>query len=658
MPTTLARRKRVFHALALFYSLALGTYLAPNAFGAAVPAPEKLLSEDTLFVVTAPDFSKLRDTFKNSPQNQLWSDPALKPFRDHFMAKWNEEFVKPLERELDIRLDDYTSLPQGQVTFAITKPGSAADGSAEIGILFLVDTKSKSAQLKTNLTNLRKKWVDAGKTLRTEKVRDFEFSIVSLSSNDVPSTIKEFFPQKTEVHELGEENDTKAPPKNELVIGQADSLLIVGNSTKAVEKVVIRLTGGSMPALGELAAYNANHQALFRDAPLYGWLNLKAVIDMLAKSSAEKKESDAAPDPFGSPKMDKLLAAFGVNGLRTAAFSVRSSGEGTMLQFFLGVPDSGRQGFFKILAGEPKESSPPPFIPADAVKFQRWRLDGQKLWATLEKTLRDINPQWINSLNMAIDMANTNAKEKDAGFDVRKTLIGNLGDDIITYEKAAKSGADPKSGASIFLLGSPKPEDLAAALKTIFTMLNPTAAAATEREFLGHKIFSIPAPSLPIPTMGAGRSGPRTLNYSASGGYVAMSSDASILEEFLRSSESQAKTLREIHGLTEASQKVTSPGTGLFGYENNAETMRMLFEALKKGPSSATNLGSSLSPLATTLGIASPDKNIKDWMDFSLLPPFERIAKYFYFSVYSGSSTVDGLTFKMFAPAPPALHAK
>ncbi len=655
MLTTLPRRKRVFHALALFFNLAFVNYLAV----AAVPPPEKLLSDDTLFVVTAPDFSKLRETFKSSPQNQLWSDPALKPFRDHFMSKWNEEFVKPLERELDIHFDDYTSLPQGQATFAVTQLGSNAKEGPEIGILVLVDTKSKSGQLKTNLTNLRKKWVDAGKTLRTEKVRDVEFSVVSLSSNDVPSTLKEFFPQKTEVHELGEENDPKSAAKNELAIGQADSLLIVGDSVKAVEKVVIRLTGGSAPALSELAAYSGNHQALFRDTPLYGWVNLKAVIDMLAKSSAEKKESDAAPDPFGAPKADKLLAAFGVSGLRTAAFTVQSSGEGTMLQFFLGVPESGRQGFFKILTGEPKESSPPPFVPADAIKFQRWRLDGQKLWATLEKTLKDINPQWINSLNMAIDMANTNAKEKDPGFDVRKTLIGNLGDDIITYQKAAKAGADPTSGASIFLLGSPKPEDLAAALKTIFTMLNPTAATPTEREFLGRKIFSIPAPSLPIPMAAGKPSGPRTLNYSASGGYVAMSSDASILEEYLRSSESQAKALRETPGLNDASQKVSSPGTGLFGYENNAETMRVLFEALRKGSTSGTSLtGGALNPITGALGIASPDKNMKDWMDFTLLPPFERIAKYFYFTVYSGSSTVDGLSFKMFAPAPPGLRGK
>jgi hypothetical protein len=649
MLTILVRCKRVSHALALFFGLSLGTYTAI----AAVPPPEKLLSDDTLLVITAPDFSKLRETLKSSPQSQFWNDPAMKAFREHFMEKWNDEFVKPLERDLDVRLEDYTSLPQGQVTFALTQLRGKDGG--ELGVLFLVDTKSKSGQLKTNLTNLRKKWVDSGKTLRTEKIHDFEFSIVSLSSNDVPATLKEFFPQRTEVHELGED-ESKGANKSELVIGQADSLLIVGDSTKAVEKVAIRLTGGSMPALSEAAAYQADHQAHFRDAPLYGWVNLKAVVDMLAKSASEKKESDASPDPFGAPRTDKMLAAFGVNGLRSAAFTAQSLADGTLLQFFLGAPEGSRQGFFKVLAGEAKESSAPPFVPADAVKFQRWRLDGQKVWATIEKTLKDISPQWLNSLNMALEMANTNAKEKDPGFDVRKTLIGNLGDDIITYEKAAK-GSDPKSGPSIFLLGSPKPEELAAALKTVFTLLSPTGSP-TEREFLGRKIFSMPAPSLPIPMMGVSKpSAPKTLNYAASGGYVAMSTDASVLEEFLRSSESHNKALRETPGLTEAAQKVTSTGTGLFGYENNAETMRAVFESLRKGSNSATNLG-GLNPLTGALGIASPDKNIKEWMDFSLLPPYEKIAKYFYFTVYSGGSTVDGLTFKMFAPVPPALHSK
>ena len=40
----------------------------------------------------------------------------MKPFHDKFMAKWNEEFVAPLERDLGVKLSDFTDLPQGQLT--------------------------------------------------------------------------------------------------------------------------------------------------------------------------------------------------------------------------------------------------------------------------------------------------------------------------------------------------------------------------------------------------------------------------------------------------------------------------------------------------------------------------------------------------------------
>src|SRR5688572_11745485 len=82
---------------------------------AAVPPPEKLLPPDTLFVVSAPDWTKLRDVYKKSPQCQFWDDPGIKQFREKFQTKWNEDFVKPLERDLGVKLDDYSALLQGQI---------------------------------------------------------------------------------------------------------------------------------------------------------------------------------------------------------------------------------------------------------------------------------------------------------------------------------------------------------------------------------------------------------------------------------------------------------------------------------------------------------------------------------------------------------------
>src|SRR5205807_9286573 len=103
------------------------------------------------------------------------------------------------------------------------------------------------------------------------------------------------------------------------------------------------------------------------------------------------------------------------------------------------------------------------------VKFRRWRLDGQKAWAMLEKMLTEISPQSINGVNFILDTANTAAKDKDPSFDIRKNLIGNLGDDMISYEKAARGNSPEQlqSPPSLFLLGSPHAEQLTAALKSV-----------------------------------------------------------------------------------------------------------------------------------------------------------------------------------------------
>jgi hypothetical protein len=633
--------------------------VAPRTASAApVPPPDKLLPEDTLFLLTIPDFAKGYEIYQKWPQSQFWADPAMKPFRDKFVTKLKEDFIQPLERELSLKFEQLSGLAQGQITLAITQNGWDGKSDKEPAFLLLIDTKDRSSQLKTNIAELRKRWADANKPLRVEKVRDFEFLVLTLTTNDVPKTFKKFFPPALETHELGEQEGKKPDEKSEVFIGHAESLFIMSDSLKPVERIVARATGASTPVLGEQDSFSRDYQAFFRDAPLYGWLNAKSLVEVLARVSAEKKENPAAPNPFEVVKPEKLVGATGLLGLRSVAFSVQPVEQGALTQFFLGVPESGRQGIFKILAAEAKESTPPPFVPAEAVKYQRWRIDGQKAWGTLEKMAAEISPQLVSGLNFLLDTANLAGKEKDPGFDLRKNLIGNLGDDMISYEKNPRgpSPAEIEDPPSVFLLGSANAEQLAASLKNLFVFFNQGASSPSERDFLGRKIFTVTMPSMPLPMGGGNQGPPRSLHYAASGGYVAMSSDAPALEEYLRSGDSNAKKLREVQGLNDASQRVLGPGSGLFGYENQAETMRVVFEALKRDPSSSTNMG-TLAMLSGMPGRTTPERNFGEWLDFSLLPGFERVSKYFYFIVYGGATTSDGLTYRMYSPVPPQLKA-
>ncbi|MCX6913944.1 MAG: hypothetical protein NT167_12980, partial [Verrucomicrobia bacterium] len=70
-----------FALLALQISLLLSLALTS---GAAIPAPEQILPDDTLLLVTAPDYGKLHEIWQRSPRNQFWNDPAMKSLHDKF----------------------------------------------------------------------------------------------------------------------------------------------------------------------------------------------------------------------------------------------------------------------------------------------------------------------------------------------------------------------------------------------------------------------------------------------------------------------------------------------------------------------------------------------------------------------------------------------
>src|SRR5262249_45059178 len=154
------------------------------------------------------------------------------------------------------------------------------------------------------------------------------------------------------------------------------------------------------------------------------------------------------------------------------------------------------------------------------------------------------------------------AKEKDPDFDIKRNLFGNLGDDLITYQKAptGTSAAELNSPPGLILIGSPKADQLAAALKSILILVNQEGTPPVEREFLGRKIFSA---HLPAGLLGGNpRATTQTLSYAASGGYVALTTDTAMLEEYLRSSDSKQKALRDASGLVDATGRIGGSGTG------------------------------------------------------------------------------------------------
>lgn len=619
--------------------------------GGAAPSPDKLLASDTLGVITVPDFSQAKKTYGQWPLAQFWNDAALKPFREKLVGKVKSDLLKPLEQEFGIKWSDLEGLAQGQVTLAVTQNGWDGKSDQSPGFLFLLDAKDKSEALKSTLVEMKKKWADAGKPSKSETIRDLEFTTLIFTSEDFAKVLEKAFPDPNEGHEsLDEPKSKKTPRKLQWLVGQSDSLLIVGNSAKDIEKLLIRQSGGAVPSLAEHTSFALNYSSMFRDSLVYGWVNIKTLTATLAKQLSNPNE--APPNLVqGFPKSDKLLATLGLAGLETVSFNLRDTADGCLTHLLVSVPESNRKGLVKLLSFEAKDANPPRFVPGDAVKFTRLRRDFQTVWATLENTLAEISPQMAGAVKMMVDFA---GKDKDPNFDLRKNLIGNLGDDFISYEKNPRKITleGLNSPPSLYLISSPKAEQLAAAIKAVGSVMPQPPSKLKERDFLGRKVFTLSLPPTPNPQ--GGKPIDQNLSYAASGGYVALSTDVAMLEEYLRSSESSGKTLSETAGLAEAAQKVGGMGTGLFSFENQNETTRAKFEALKKESGSLADLFNG-SPLKGRLGIGENDRKLKDWADFSLLPPHEAVAKYFSYAVWAGSVNSEGISFKWFSPIPPQL---
>jgi hypothetical protein len=642
--------------------------------GAEVLGPKELLPEDTIAVFSCPDWTKFQSYYRQSAYGQMWDDPAMKPFRDKFEKKFSSAIIEPLQKELGIKLTEYEALLQGQLTVAFTPP---TEGSSDpVGLLILLDAKDKSELLSSKLGELKKKWSEGNRPTKTEKIRDVEFTSITITPEESKGFFKRILGGADEKGKPDEDDkDAKEPKKKDeeakkenlqLRIGQSKSLLVIGENPKAIEKVLARQNGGLLGSLGEQAAFQKNRAASSRDAIAFAWLNWKPVYDLVLKGAEKSGQAEEGVGGMPNMKAEKILPLLGLKGLDSLGVSLSGGADGTMIDAFIAVPEAQREGLFRVFNLQAKDASPPPFVPADAVKFQRWRIDAQKSWSTLENLLNKLDPGIAAMVQSALQFA---GKDKDPNFDLKKSFFGNLGDDFIVYEKLPKSAkiADMSSPPSLFLLGSPQPEQIVDSIRMLTSLLPPTMSITPpkEREFLGKKIYTLTSVgAVPDEEEADDKKGEKkkgdaaaapptqTFNFAAAGGYVVMSSDTAILEEYLRNGEAPVKPLREVAGLNEAAAKVGGMDKGFFGYENQKENLRHTLEVLKNDKDALDKMFSFVFVLRMNDEGDDSGKGIKEWMDYTLLPGFDQISKYFSVATYSAGENNEGFFVKGYGPTP------
>ena len=583
---------------------------------AATPAPQKLLPPDTLLMVTIPDANSFRTGFNSTPTVMLWNDPVMGPFVKKAEAGI-KELIANAEKESGIKLADLLDLLQGQITLGVALPKQAVGPGTEPSVFLIVDSGAKAELLAKKFNEVKDKAAEKGQPLKATKVGAVEFF---------------------------------SPPgggAGKVYAGVSGSLLLVGNKLPALEKVVLAQGGGNAPSLAENPAYQAR-KAQFSDAVGYVWIDAGALVGILQAS---------LPETFGDGptaiSRDKTIAALGLNALKSIGISYHIKADGEYAEITMDAPKAERRGLFNLLAFEALDSGPPPFIGDDVSDFSRARFSPAKAWSQLEKMLVEISPAAAAGIGFVEGML----KQQDPDLDFRKNLIEVLGNDIIAWSKPPKGAKldDLTAQPSIFLIEATKPKNVMDTIRSIAKLASPEPPL--ERQFLDRTIYTYKMPNAGNPF---GELGEMSFHLTTFGGYVAVSTDNATLETYLRGPAATAtlKPLSQKPGLKEAADKVGGFNSGSFGYQNQVQTMRVLFDGARQGKSFLNEFpftelfGRGGAPDPVT---GLPGSNISKYIDFKALPAFEKIEKYFGFAVYGMVTTDKGYSVKMYSPRPAGL---
>jgi len=589
--------------------------------GRAAVTPESILPANTFALSTVPDANAARTAFNAVPLMRFWNDPSMARFTEKFSFAVEKNILEPLLIQANLDINEYSSLLQGQLTFALTRQV----GEEIPGAIFILDSGKNSETLKEKLADLRETLVDNAVPHDRLRIQGTDFIHVKAPEERGPMS-------------LG------------LFLGQSGTLMIgASNRALASEVVALHRAKKKGKSLKQNEDFVQRHEDQFKGALGYAWLDFSVVLEIAEEQIEKRLDPDEEQDPNPLvPTPDRVIGALGLKGLRSISVSVQQDKDGEMFHVFFDVPEAGRRGLFAMLAAPSKESGPPAFVGANVTSFGRLRHSGKELWEKFEGMITEITPAAAG----VIGVFEVSIRANDPDFNLKEQLIETLGDDFIVIEQPTEGGElnDIISPSSLFLMKSTKPAVTSKAIRTLVAAVLPEPPE--ERELDGRTIYT-------YPIGGAFEGAEQAVHLTSAGEYLVLSLNEKALEGFLKGPKKDAKKLIDLPGLKEAADKVGGFKSGFFAYESQKPMARSIFDLLQENPGFLEGmLGGLPGPrgrIDPDTGLREGGANVSEWLDFKLLPEYKKVSKYFHYTVSGMQVTQQGISLRVFAPTPPEL---
>lgn len=590
--------------------------MVDNSKGAGLPKTAELVGADTVLLVDISDFNQFRTKLEKTSIYKLYNDPSMSAFVKNFTGKVREKmegdkdsFVKDI---LDANL-----MPEGRLTFVMTA------GQQEMSMMLISQWGRNIGRVRDVIEKMTARSVEKGAHRGIESYRDV--NIITLTTAAEKPVVKD-----------SNDNMAAGLTSEKDVYCFVGDCLIMASDAEAVKFVVSQIKGAGASSLAGDADYTATIGAVgpYHDADVY--VNFKRLI---------KQMTDG--DTTGESQKD--IANLGLDGVGGLGFSagIAPDAESTVRGKIFLRTTGVRKGILKMLEMRSDPVRAPRFVPASACSVSFLNLDIKRAYDELCSIIYGFDPATALLLQQPIPGTGS---DSEPGISIRPDIIEYLGTEIVIAQSVNKPFSKDKEPTDIYIAVSVNNRaSLEKSLSLIHKRLIAPNNPEPTRELLGYTLYLIGSEGVPVlggsvPMVEAEpqRAAPKgeRLAFTITDTHLIFGQESAVERAIRTLGGAGNEPVSTAKWFNTAKAAVPSV-VGSAGFEDNSESGELLWWMLKDSAKSR-RASMGMGPAAAVL--AGPDA--WDFADFSLLPEFSIVKKYFGLSAGYGISRPDGFFFE------------
>ena len=632
MKNAVLTNQKLSYTMALLCSCALMFLSTPgSAHAQALPSTAKLVPPETIVLLDIDNFSQLKTQFEKTVLYRFYKDPAMKPFIDDVKAKWQDKKDES-ENELIKIVAEANVLPTGRVAVALVLDERAKDANTPPAV-FITQWGQNIGKVKEAVGKMVEKTVEKGARRDSEEYRGV--------------TITTITPQ----------------PSKTLCFCFMDDLLTASMSPDILKFVIAQVKGAGSPTLADDGDYNTTLRALGQGNPgqVGFYVNIKQIV-----------KTTLAWDTDGKAKaMVNNLGLTNVTSFGGFA-DVAGGPGGTSLGKALLKIDGEKKGVCKLLEVESAPLRVPQFVAASASSVSVFNLNITKAYAELGTILGNFSPPMAAMLYMPLLPP---GPQGEPPLQLKADIVDHLGSQIVVAQSIRKPESASSTPGPAGAPALPTPQTLVAiaisnrsalekSLSTLHSKMIAPGNPDAQRQLLGHTIYTVDVSGF-LPFLGgAGQRAPMqapagpgvpkapVVAFTITDTHWIFGGESTVEGAIRALGGGQTESIDSAKWFRQAKASLPSV-VGLAGLQNSEASVELLWSTMRQMQKQSQAGGEGgRNQLGVGVGSGSLLPNLtfsqggRELFDFSLLPEFDAVRKYFGSSVSYGISRPDGFFFE------------